>query len=54
MKVDCLIVGAGVTGSVFAREMTDKGYDCIVVEKREHVGGQCHCLKMGGGVDVHE
>ena len=51
-KYDLLIVGAGVTGCVFAREMKEKGYRCLVVEKRSHIGGQCYCNNIAG-VDVH-
>lgn len=53
MRYDWLIVGAGVTGSVFAREMTDKGYRCLVIDKRPHIGGQCYCENIEG-VDVHK
>ena len=36
---DYLIVGAGLYGSVFAREATDRGYKCLVIDKRGHIGG---------------
>lgn len=52
-KYDFLIIGAGVSGAVFAREMTDKGYKCIVIDKRDHIGGQCYCDKLSGVV-VHK
>lgn len=52
-EYDWLIIGAGVTGSVFAREMTDKGKKCLVIDKRPHIGGQCYCENMEG-VDVHK
>lgn len=32
MKYDYLIVGAGLFGAVFAREMTDQGKKCLVIE----------------------
>lgn len=53
MKYDWLIVGAGVTGAVFAREATNKGYKCLVIDKRPHIGGQCYCENIEG-VDVHK
>ena len=37
MKYDYLIVGAGLFGAVFAREMTDQGKKCLVIEKRDHM-----------------
>lgn len=39
---DYLIVGSGLFGSVCARELTDKGYSCCVIDKRNHIGGNCY------------
>ena len=39
MKYDYLIVGAGLFGCVFAREMTDAGKTCLVIDRRDHIGG---------------
>lgn len=36
-----LIVGAGFYGSVCARELTDAGHRVHVIEKRDHIGGNC-------------
>jgi len=41
MKYDFLIVGAGLFGSVCANELKQKGYSCLVIEKRQHIGGNC-------------
>ena len=41
-KYDYLVVGAGLFGSVFAREMTDAGFRCLVVDKRNHIGGNAY------------
>lgn len=51
-KVDFLIVGAGLFGAVFAREATDKGYTCLVIDKREHIAGNCY-TDQRVGVNVH-
>lgn len=51
-KYDYLIVGSGLFGSVFARQMTDAGYTCLVIDKRSHTGGNCH-TKNVGGIHVH-
>ena len=37
---DYLIVGSGLFGSVFAHEMTKAGKSCLVLERRDHVGGK--------------
>ena len=31
--IDYLIIGAGLSGSVIARELTDKGYKCVILEE---------------------
>ncbi len=52
MKYDYLIVGAGLFGCVFAREMTDAGKKCLVIDRREHIGGNVYCADIEG-VCVH-
>ena len=57
-KYDYVIVGSGLYGAISARELTDKGYKCLVLEKREHIGGNCyseeieniHVCKYGGHI----
>lgn len=51
--IDFLIVGAGLFGSVFAREATDKGYKCLVIDRRDHIGGNCYTERVDG-IDVHK
>lgn len=51
-KYDYLIVGAGLFGACFAREMTDAGKTCLVIEKEDHIAGHCHTEKVEG-IDVH-
>jgi UDP-galactopyranose mutase len=36
-----LIVGSGFFGAVCARELTDAGVTCLVIERRPHIGGNC-------------
>ncbi len=48
-----LICGAGLAGSTIARLAADDGYIVQVVEKRPHIGGQCHDSKMKGTL-VHQ
>jgi len=51
-KYDWLIVGAGLYGAVFAHEMTAKGKSCIVIDKRDHIGGNIY-TKNEHGINVH-
>jgi len=52
MKYDYLIVGAGLYGLTFARIMTDKGYKCLVIDKRNAIGGNCR-TEIQHDIDVH-
>jgi len=51
-KYDYLIVGAGLFGAVFAREMTDKNKKCLVIEKRNHLAGNAYTKRIND-IDVH-
>ena len=53
LKYDYLIVGAGLFGSVFAHEMTKKGKKCLVIDKREHIGGNIYTENIEG-INVHK
>ncbi len=52
-KYDYLIVGAGLFGSVFAHEMTKQNKKCLVIDKREHLGGNVYCERKEG-INVHK
>lgn len=52
-KYDYLIVGAGLFGSVFAQQMTLKGKKCLVIEKRDHIGGNVYTEKQED-IQVHK
>lgn len=49
---DYLIVGAGLFGSVFAHEAHKRGKSCLVVDRRDHTGGNIHCDQVEG-INVH-
>ncbi len=53
MKYDYLIVGSGLYGAVFAHEMKKKGKKCLVIDKREHIGGNIYCEDVEG-IHVHK
>ena len=52
-KYDYLIVGAGLFGATFAQVMTERGKKCLVIDKRESVGGNIATEKIAG-IDVHK
>ena len=49
---DYLVVGAGWFGSVFARCMTDQGRRCLVIDQRDHIGGNAYTHRVDD-IDVH-
>jgi UDP-galactopyranose mutase len=42
MKYDFIIVGSGFFGAICAYELNKSGYKCLVIEKRNHIGGNCY------------
>ena len=50
---DYLIVGAGLYGAVFACEAKKRGKTCLVIEKRDHIGGNIYCEDIEG-IHVHK
>ncbi len=52
MRYDYLIVGAGLFGSVFAYEAKKRGKKCLVIDKRNHIGGNIYCENRNG-INVH-
>ena len=53
MKYDFLIVGAGLFGATFAYEMTQRGKKCLVIDRRNHIGGNLYCEKINN-INVHK
>ena len=53
MKYDYLIVGAGLFGAIFAYEAKKRGKKSLVIDKRNHTGGNTYCEKMEG-INVHK
>ena len=53
MKYNYLIVGSGLFGSIFAYEANKRGKKCLVIDKREHIGGNIYTEKIEG-INVHK
>lgn len=52
-QFDYLIVGAGLFGSVFAYEATQRGKKCLVIDKRNHIAGNIYTENIEG-INVHK
>ena len=53
MEYDYLIVGSGLFGSIFAYEMDKIGKKCLVIEKRDHLGGNVFTESIEN-INVHK
>ena len=52
--IDCLIVGAGFSGLTIAERLTThQGKTCLIVEKRDHLGGNAYDKYDEAGVLIH-
>ena len=49
---DYIIVGSGLFGATFAYLARQRGKRCLVIDRREQLGGNVACRKMEG-IDVH-
>lgn len=52
MRYDYLVVGSGLFGSVFSYMASQKGKKVLIVEKRDHIGGNVFTRRIQG-IDVH-
>ena len=50
---DYLVIGAGLYGSIFAREAKNKGYRVLVIDKRNNVAGNIYTENVEG-INVHK
>ena len=53
-KVDTLIIGCGFAGGVVARVLAERGEKVKIIEKRNHIGGNCYDEYDEYGVLVHK
>ena len=52
-QYDYLIVGSGLFGATFAHLASQRGKKCLVVERRQHRGGNVYC-QDADGIPVHQ
>jgi len=50
---DLTVVGAGLFGSIVAYEASQRGLKVLVVERRDHIGGNCYTTNIDG-IIVHQ
>ncbi|MEG0591873.1 MAG: UDP-galactopyranose mutase [Coprobacillus sp.] len=52
--MDVLVVGSGFAGSVVARKLAEQGKKVKIIEKRNHIGGNCYDENNEHGVLIHK
>ncbi len=52
-EYDYLIVGSGLFGAVFAHEAKKVGKKCLVIDRRDHIGGNIYTEEVEG-IQVHK
>lgn len=52
-RYDYLIVGSGLYGATFAYEANKRGKTCLVIDKRDHIGGNIYCENIED-INVHK
>lgn len=53
MRTDVLIVGAGFSGAVIARQLAEQDIQVVVIDKRDHIGGNAFDRIDAKGVLIH-
>ncbi|MCL2317072.1 MAG: UDP-galactopyranose mutase [Actinomycetia bacterium] len=54
MQAECVVVGAGLFGLTVARELAEAGVRVVVVDKRDHLGGNAaSAVEPATGIEVH-
>ena len=52
---DSIVIGCGFAGATAARELAEKkGHKVLVIDKRNHVGGNCYDRKDEYGIMIHQ
>ena len=52
-EYDYLVVGAGLFAAVFVHQAVEAGKRCLVIDKRQHIGGNIYCEEVGG-IPIHK
>lgn len=55
MKVDSIVVGAGISGIALARRLAEeKGEKVLLIERKNHIGGFCYDYRDEDGILIHK
>ena len=51
---DIIVIGSGYAGSIMARKFADRGKEVLLLERRNHIGGNMYDEKDKNGILVHK
>lgn len=55
MRIDAIIVGCGISGSIIARRLAEERNETVlIIEKRNYIGGYCHDYRGEDGILIHK
>lgn len=54
MPVTNLVVGSGFSGATVARTLAERGERVTVIEKKDHIAGNCYDYRDGNGIMIHK
>lgn len=54
MKYDAIIIGAGLAGATVANRLAENNKSVLIIEKRNHIGGNAYDLPDEAGVLIHQ
>ena len=52
-KFDFLVVGAGFSGTACSQQLAEKGYKVLLIDQRDHIGGNAYDKYDDNGVLIH-
>lgn len=53
MMYDVIVIGAGTAGCTVARKLAERGKKVLILEKKNHIAGNCYDVKDEHGVLIH-
>ena len=53
-EFEFIIVGSGLTGSTIARILNDSGFKVLILERRDHIGGNVYDYFHPSGIRIHK